>query len=222
MHPTPHSLTDQMFDSLQVFLTDSADSPEAHGQLDALLDLLADALRRHSWNPTLREDAAHSALITFLRRVRGGEYDGSDPRGLAGILLGIAADKARRDVRVAQHERPGLPSDRPAGVRTPLEVAISLEEQTQQTELVRRQRELARQLIEEIRARMKNKLHRDIYKHFLACQRGTSRLTQEQIGAQVGCSVRTVGRIWNILRKLWTAWATDAHLLLDGTADAGD
>ena len=105
MQPTPHPLTDLLFDRLQVFLTDSADSPEANGQLDGLLDLLGDALRRHSWNPSLREDAARSALRSFLRRVRRGEYDGRDPRGLAGTLLGIAAAKARRDVRNAQRER---------------------------------------------------------------------------------------------------------------------
>jgi hypothetical protein len=215
MQPIAHSLTDRLFDRLQVFLTDSADSPAAHGQLDSLLDLLGDALRRHSWKASLREEAARSALGSFLHRLRDGEYDSRDPRSLAGILLGIAADKARRDVRFAQHERPGLPSDPPAGVRTPLDEAISQEEET-------RQRELARQLIEKIRARMKNKLHRDIYKHFLAWQRGTSRLTQEQIGAQVGCSARTVRRTWETLEGLWAAWASDARRLLDGTADAGD
>jgi hypothetical protein len=215
MQPTPHPLTDLLFDRLQVFLTDSADSPEANGQLDGLLDLLGDALRRHSWNPSLREDAARSALRSFLRRVRRGEYDGRDPRGLAGTLLGIAAAKARRDVRNAQRERPGLPSDPPAGVQTPLDEVISQEEEA-------RQRELARQLIEKIRAKMKNKLHRDIYKHFLAWQRGTSHLTQKQIGAQVGCSARTVRRTWETLEGLWAAWASDARRLLDGTADTGD
>ena len=215
MQSTAHSLTDLLFDRLQVFFTDSADSPEAHGQLDGLLDLLGDALRRHSWNASLREEAARSALISFLRRVGDGEYDGRDPRGLAGILLGIAADKARRDARVAQHERPSLPSDPSAGVRTPLDEAISQEEED-------KKRKLARELTEKIRARMKNKLHRDIYKHFLAWQRGTSHLTQKQIGAQVGCSARTVRRTWQTLERLWDAWASDARRLLDGTADAGD
>ena len=222
MQPIPHSLTDLLFDRLQVFLTDSADSPEAHGQLDGLLDLLGDALRRHSWNASLREEAARSALISFLRRVGDGEYDGRDPRGLAGILLKIAADKARRKKKDAQQERPGLPSDPPAGVPTPLNEAISQEEETRQRELESLQKGLARQLIKKIRARMENKLHRDIYKHFLAWQRGTSHLTQKQIGAQVGCSARTVRRTWQTLERLWDAWASDARRLLDGTADTGD
>ena len=213
MQPIPHSLTDLLFDRLQVFLTDSANSPAAHGQLDSLLDLLADALRRHSWNASLREEAARSALFSFLLHFGASEYDGRDPRSLAGILLGIAADKARRDIRVAQHERPGLLSDPPAEVRTPLDEAIGQEEEPQQRELARKQRELARQLIEKIRARMKNKLHRDIYKHFLAWQRGTSRLTQKQIGAQVGCSARTVRRTWETLEGLWAAWASPLKVL---------
>jgi hypothetical protein len=215
MQPIPHSLTDLLFDRLQVFLTDSADSPEAHGQLDGLLDLVSVALRRRFWNPSLREEAARSALRSFLGHFRHGEYDGGDPCGLAGILLKIATDKARRDARVAQHERPGLPNDPPAGVPTPLDDAICEEE-------LARQRDLARQLIEKIRASMKNKLHRDIYKHFLACKRGTSDLTQEQIGAQVGCSAKTVRTTWKTLERLWAAWASDACRLLDGTADAGD
>jgi hypothetical protein len=215
MQPTAHSLTDLLFDRLQVFLTDPADGPVAPCQLDSLLDLLGDALRRHSWNASLREEAARSALITFLRRLRAGAYDGRDPHGLAGILLGIAADKARRDIRVARHERPGLLSDPSARVRTPLDEDIGQEEEA-------RQRELARRLIGKIRATMKNQLHRDICKHFLAWQRGSSRLTQEQIGAQVGCSARTVRRVWETLEGLWTAWASDACRLLDGTADAGN
>jgi hypothetical protein len=214
MQPTAHSLTDLLFDRLQVFLTDSADTPTAHGQLESLLDLLGDALRRHSWNASLREEAARSALFSFLARFRAGEYDGRDPHGLAGILLGIAADKARRDIQVARHERPGLLSDPSAGARTPLDEAIVWEEEA-------RQRELAQRMMEKIRATMKNKLHRDIYKHFLAWQRGTSRLTQEQIGAQVGCSARTVRRTWETLEGLWSAWANDARRLLDGTVAAG-
>jgi hypothetical protein len=209
MQPTAHSLTDLLFDQLQVFLTDSADSPAAERQLENLLDLLGDALRRHSWNASLRQEAARSALGSFLRRFKAGEYDGRDPRGLAGILLGIAADKARRDVRVARHERPGLLSDPSAGAQTPLDEAVGQEEEAQQ-------RELARRLIEKIRATMKNRLHRDIYKHFLAWQRGTSRLTQKQIGEQVGCSARTVRDVWQRLEDLWAAWANDARRLLDG------
>jgi hypothetical protein len=214
MQPTAQSLTDLLFDRLQVFLTDSADSPAACCQLDSLLDLLGDALRRHSWNTSLRQEAARSALGSFLRRFRAGEYDGRDPHGLAGVLLGIAADTARRDIRVARHERPGLLGDPSATVQTPLDEVISQEEEAQQ-------RELARRLIEKIRATMKNRLHRDIYKHFLAWQRGTSRPTQEQIGAQVGCSARTVRRTWETLEGLWSAWANDARRLLDGTVDAG-
>lgn len=225
-HTPASSVIDLLLEKLPALLADShtasdglhlqdvlADSQTTSDGLQGVLDALSNALRRRYWNKELREDAALSACRSLIRRHRLGVYLDEDPERLAGILLDIAAEKARRDASIARRERPGLIEDREARGRTALEEDVLAEED----ELMNK---VALQMIERIRALLKKPGHRHIFDYFLKKQRGTECPTQQEIADQVGYTVRTVGRVWKRCENLWTKWVEDArHILAEMDAN---
>jgi hypothetical protein len=193
---------------------------------DAIVAHVADRIRSKLRNADIADEAARSALATFLRRVSEGLLDdeldrGDGPAALIGYLVPIAFDRARNKLQIVRPEvqqsvleRGGFEFVDPAP--PPVEGALGARHAKISDEefRARMREEIERQLDAMlVRMGLLLKKARDttleeskramVFYHLYQKMYGIEKLTDEQIAANVGVSDRMVRRIRDIVKSHW-------------------
>jgi DNA-directed RNA polymerase specialized sigma24 family protein len=158
------------------------------------------AVRRRFPDIDLGNEAAQSALRTFLRRARAGEFHLHGPRDLVGLLVRIAHCKAARHCREARRQPGPLESEPTA----PAPEAEPPEQEEFRKRLLRE--EMARQLrrmLRQVRGLLQEGFCRDILPYWFARTYEGQKVTREEIARAVGCSVPTVSRAFHEIGAKW-------------------
>jgi hypothetical protein len=211
--PSRESIADILADMLPKILNEE-ETPERC--LVDLIDSISRGLRQRYWSQESRDEVVVSAYGSFLRRARDGEFTAADPKDLARVLFNLAANKARRKARAMRREQTGHLVDPVAADRTPIEMDVLGEEHA-------RKEHAANQMIQTMRAMFKEGHSRRIFDYFLNAKlarlqkrRGEAAdiPDREQIAAELGVSVRTVGRNWQTCKMIWSTWVDDLERIL--------
>lgn len=185
------------------------EAPSDRARLDRTLVEVVGTVRRilsaRFGDGSVIDEAADSALRTFLRRVR---EDGLPREGADAIERFLVETAFTKAYRLRSRIGPSLVAD---PVDPTSAVDPSPADPDQERERARIMNRYLRATIARMESYLKNERHRRVFRSLLrACYGGPGR-SHEEIAAEAGCSVRTVERVHQTFRRRWQPLVEEAR-----------